>query len=182
MVMQLKALKSLPSLEDGEEPVVPTHKLGDPHVRFPRRVWTRARAHSYAAFHRAIFSAFVRAGPFLRGLSHFHVGWGKSRTFTPGSGSHDPKISHAFFLLHVASKFTATVAAKLKRQREESSDTSLSPAAKVPAAAATPHSNRTLDMAVAPALRASIEEQIRTTHVLLYCKTTCPYCSKVSPG
>lgn len=30
-------------------------------------------------------------------------------------------------------------------------------------------------------LRAKIEEQIRTTHVLMYCKTTCGFCSKVGP-
>ena len=28
-------------------------------------------------------------------------------------------------------------------------------------------------------LRAKIEEQIRSTHVLMYCKTTCSFCSKV---
>lgn len=28
-------------------------------------------------------------------------------------------------------------------------------------------------------LKADIEEQIRTTHVLVYCKTTCPFCTKV---
>ena len=52
---------------------------------------------------------------------------------------------------------------KTKRAREDVSD------------ADGPGSKRTM----AADLRAKIEQQIRSTHVLMYCKTTCPFCAKV---
>lgn len=82
-----------------------------------------------------------------------------------------------------------TVQVKLKRLREEGtdvpSDTLLGPAVKVPAVAGYRYNQEetqftAVTVSEMAALKASIEEQIRTTHVLIYCKTTCPYCIKVS--
>ncbi len=61
---------------------------------------------------------------------------------------------------------------KLKRQKEEAD---LSSAKRVAGLGGAISIELKME-----ALKSSIEEKIKSTHVLVYCKTTCPFCTKVS--